>query len=67
VKYKCVPDTKAVMGEFHTIVNWNPPQGSEKGGKRVNMTGKRAKYVNINIRDESLILRDLRHSFSLLW
>ena len=56
------------MGEFHIIVDWNPPQGSEEdGGGRVNVTSKKARYANISMRDGSLTLRDLRHSFSLLW
>ena len=68
MEYRCVPDAEATMGEFHTMVDWNPLQGSEKDERgRVNMTDKRVKYVNISIKDESLTLRDLRHSFFLLW
>jgi len=49
------------------MVDWNPLQGSEKdGGGRANMTGKRIKYANISMRDGSLTLRDLSHSFFLL-
>ena len=68
MEYRCVHNAETAMGEFHTMVDWNPPQGSEKdGGGRVNIISKRVRYANISMRDESLILRDLRHSFSLLW
>jgi len=53
------------MGEFYTMVTL--PKNQKKMEEKEQTISKRVKYANISIRDKSSMLRDLRHSFSLLW
>ena len=67
MEYRCVPNAKVVMGEFHTMVDQNPPQGLKKGGeRRANTTSKRVTSTNISMCNGNLMLTNLKYSFFLI-